>query len=258
MQCHTIPLAGIIGLAISLSPFTSPVVAIEALSEFETDLTTRSMTKGDPPDFSEDGKSGNTASGGSRGSCSGRDIPLTVLMPDANFGRATVEQPTLWFYVPYASEEIAFGLFSLQTDSDVDVGDPILVALPEMTSGFVSLTLPDSLALTELDTDYQWYFELYCDGDRSSVYVNGWIQRVEPTSELAAQLADEEIPSDIAYTNETIWFDAIAALSALRAEDPNNPELLERWNTLLTATGVSLGHLPTEPFMGEILIEPEE
>lgn len=197
---------------------------------------------------------GNQSGGGARGDCPSTEMPLTVLMPASNFGLTTVAQPTLWFYVPYTAAEVAVGLFSLQTETGEDVGEPITISLPAASPGFVSLTLPESLALATLDTDYQWYFELYCGEDSSPVYVNGWMQRVAPTPDLEAQLAAGEMPADVAYASETIWFDAIAAIAPLRADSPDAADLLARWNTLLTAEGVSLGDLPTEPFAGAVVI----
>jgi hypothetical protein len=209
-------------------------------------------------DFSGSGRPGNQSAGGSRGECPDTEIPLTVLMPDSNFGLTTTEQPTLWFYLPYTADEVAFGLFSLQTATGEDVGEPLDISLPSESPGFVSLTLPESLKLETLETDYRWYLELYCGEDDSPAYVSGWLQQVEPTPELSRQLADEKIASDTAYANATIWYDAISVIASLRTEDPDNADLLERWTTLLTANGVTLDDLPPNPFAGEILIEASE
>jgi hypothetical protein len=108
------------------------------------------------------------------------------------------------------------------------------------------------------ETDYQWYFELYCGDDSSPVYVNGWMQRVDANPDLERQLADEKIAPDTAFANATVWYDAIAAIAALRVENPESAELLERWNALLTAEGVTLNGLPTEPFAGEAIVKTAE
>lgn len=207
------------------------------------------------PDFSGDGKPGNGTAGDSRDGCPSVEPKLTVLMPDSNLGRTTLEQPTIWFYVPYTSTQIALAIFSLQDTSGEDVGDPIEFSLPDESPGFVSVTLPEALSLESTDTPYHWYFELYCDVNGSPVYVDGWVEQVGASPDLQSQLADGEIPTDVAYTNNVIWFDAIAALAELRTQNPTDTELAERWQALLTATGVSLGYLPEEQFVGEVTIE---
>lgn len=211
--------------------------------------------KGSPPDFSDTGRPGTGTAGDSRDRCPSVETQLTVLMPDSNLGRTTLEQPTLWFYVPYTSAQIPSATFSLQDAAGEDVGDPIEFSLPDESPGFVSVTLPEALSLESTDTPYHWYFELYCDVNGSPVYVDGWVEQVGASPDLQSQLADGEIPTDVAYTNNVIWFDAIAALAELRTQNPTDTELAERWQTLLTATGVSLGDLPEEQFVGEVTIE---
>ena len=217
--------------------------------------STENDQKGTPPDFTGDGQPGNGSAGGSRDGCPSVETQLTVLIPDTNVGRTTFEQPTLWFYVPYAPAQIKLATFSLQDASGEDIGDPVEVSLPSKSPGFVSITLPQSLAIESTDTQYHWYFELYCDANGSPVYVDGWIERVEKSTELQTQLDNEALAEDLAYTNSLIWFDAIATLATLRTQNPNDSELLQRWQTLLTATGVSLGDLPEGPFVGEVTIQ---
>lgn len=204
-------------------------------------------------DFSGDGLPGNQTSGGSRDTCPEVETELTALMPSSNFGQTTVAQPTFWFYVPYPSDQIVLGEFFLQDANGDDVGEPLTFALPANSPGLTSLTLPESLALETVGANYNWYFELYCGTDEGR-YVNGWIQRVEPSPELEAQLAGE-LATDVIYGNNQIWFDAIAAIALERSADPDNPELLQRWNNLLNARGVELGNLPNAPFVGSVVIE---
>jgi hypothetical protein len=206
-------------------------------------------------DFADDGRPGSQSAGGSRGNCPTVTIPLTSLMPDANYGTTTLERPTLWFYVPYAADTVMSGLFSLQDAEGEDIAAPIPFSIPTESPGFVSVTFPEAFALTDVDAEYHWYFELDCEGSDIPLVVDGWIQRVENSADLQSQLNAVNTADDLVYTNNRIWYDAIASLAALRTINPNDPELLERWNALLTANGVSLGNLPTEPFVGEVVVE---
>jgi hypothetical protein len=213
------------------------------------------VNKEDKPDFSGDGRSGQNSAGGSRGECP--DVegpPLTALIPDSNYGTTLQEQPTLWLYVPYTPEQVVRGEFSLQDGNGEDISDRLRFSLPQNAPGFVSVTLPESFRLHEIDTEYRWYFELYCIADGSPVSVYGWIQRSIPSNQLLTDLNSAEFPEYMAFTNHQIWFDVIDALATLHMDTPESPAPSEHWNSLLSAKGVSLGNLPDFVYAGEIIL----
>jgi len=56
--------------------------------------------------------------------------------------------------------------------------------------------------------------------------VFGWIDRVEPSPELAQQLdGASEVDRAILYAEHGMWYDAVATLAALRRSRPEDTEI---------------------------------
>ena len=199
------------------------------------------------PDFTEPDRQGNRSGTDSRGNCGASPTNLMALMPSSNLGRTATAQPTLWFYIPYTSEQIAFGTFALQDSAGNDVTTERLRFSPPENPGFTSLTLPQEFLLADVGDEYRWFLELHCVSANGLVYVDGWVQRAAlPDTQIADQ------PEHI-YVENDIWLDAINYLGQRRAQDPTNTELLERWNQLLAL--LELETLPAEPFVGPLILE---
>ncbi|MEM9979586.1 MAG: DUF928 domain-containing protein [Cyanobacteria bacterium P01_D01_bin.2] len=208
---------------------------------------TERSTKDDRPDFDEPDRQGNRSGADSRGNCGASSINLTALMPSSNLGRTVVAQPTLWFYIPYSSEQIAFGTFALQDSAGNDVTPERLQFSPPENPGFASLTLPQEVLLADVGDEYRWFLELHCVSENGLVYVDGWVQRAALPD---TQTAD---PPERIYGENGIWLDAINYLGQRRAQDPTDTELLERWNHLLALLGLET--LPAEPFVGSLILD---
>ena len=101
--------------------------------------------------------------------------------------------------------------------------------------------------MTYVGDEDRWFLELHCVADNGLVYVDGWGQRAAlPDTQIADQ-------PDRIYGENGIWRDAINYLGQQRAQNPNDTELLERWNQLLALLG--LESLPAEPFVGSLILE---
>ncbi|NEZ64658.1 DUF928 domain-containing protein [Leptolyngbyaceae cyanobacterium CCMR0082] len=210
---------------------------------------TSSLQKEDHLDFSGDGSGGNQSDGASRdGQCPNvGNIWLTALIPVSGNGKTTEARPTLWFYIPYTSSQIALAEFVIN-----DNRIPLIV--PE-TPGYTSLRIPQEFSL-EVDTEYKWFLEIHCDlRNRKKIpaYVNGKIQRIESTNVLSTQLEEPGIAQELVYAEYGLWFDAINYVSALRSQNPSDQALLLRWQNLLAVKGVHLDSMPQEPFVGTLL-----
>ncbi|WP_264197015.1 DUF928 domain-containing protein [Microseira wollei] len=160
--------------------------------------------------------------------------------------------PTFWFYVPYSAQEAPLGEFILQEEEGKDVYRTSFT-LPG-NPGFVSVTLPPTATVLEINKSYRWYFKLYCSEQKSSgsIFVEGWVQRVELTPVLEQQLKAASPQEYIVYANNLIWYDAIANLAKLRLQNPSNSTLDREWNNLLQLRGIALEQLNREPFVGSV------
>ncbi|WYL99798.1 MAG: DUF928 domain-containing protein [Gloeotrichia echinulata CP02] len=199
---------------------------------------------------------GKQSSGGSRPDC---PVPkdekrkLTALIPTSNWGKTTQGNPTLWFYVPYSPDQIKYGNFVLQ-DKNGEHEQRIKFNLPN-TPGFVSFTLPKELELKEVGLEQQWFFELYCDPNKSPADVHGWIEKIEVSNTLQT-LLDSSANKYKIYEENGIWYDTISDLFSLK---PNqSPPELNFWKEqLLKREDVNLNNLPLEPLIGEVLLQKQ-
>jgi hypothetical protein len=181
----------------------------------------------------------------SNSSCKSTSKPLTALIPVKNPVLTTREHPTFLFYVPYTSDEVRVGEFSLL----VGLAEKTRLyktrfTLPQ-TPGIVSITLPSvpEYAL-EQGQYYHWYFKLYCQTNTSSqpsVDVNGWVQRVPLTSERERQI-NAAAPD--------VWYDASANLAQSLRASPQDARLRNDWLNLLKSIGSE--DLAQEPLVGPV------
>jgi hypothetical protein len=215
-----------------------------------------------PPQTQDDGSSQGRPSRrtgtGSRGTCPAVSKPLTALVPSNNITLSVEENPTFWFFVPYKSEAINSGEFSLQDEANKDVYRTAFT-FPK-GQGIVSLTVPQEISLTPNKT-YQWYFKLYCKppnlsaSSKASDFVYGSVQRVtlKPQIENQLKVATAPLSRITIYSQNAIWHSAITELAKLRLAEPQNPTVKDNWADLLTS--LDLENLAQEPILGEVKIK---
>lgn len=246
--------------SVSFTGYISPIGAEPAKPVNKTPSSRRVRLTPPPgsnqksPDFSSHGRPGRRVGGGSRRLCPAIDPPLTALMPVTNWGKTVAKHPTFWFYVPYSPQQVHFGEFVLQESEGNDVLRTRFT-LPK-TPGFVSFSIPHTEAPLEINKSYRWYFKLYCGPQKSSVFVEGWVQRVALTPELARQLRAAKLREYAVYVDNGIWYDALARLAELRRTNPLNAGLDEDWAELLNLRGVGLEKLKREPVIGRVISLP--
>ncbi|MDY6937217.1 MAG: DUF928 domain-containing protein [Cyanobacteriota bacterium] len=164
------------------------------------------------------------------------------------FGLALMERPTLFFHVKgsakYTGETLYFALN--RVDADGNLGELVYetnLSLPDR-GGVMSVSLPPQATL-DVGQSYQWYLEMTCNADSPNAEGNsleGWIDRVDRTPDLADRLEIARTPTDRAtvYAEAGIWFDAIDTLARERL-DEDTPELKAAWDELLGDSDVGLG-----------------
>lgn len=191
------------------------------------------------------GLPGRREAGGTRGGrCidSQPDAPqnLVALMPMDNYGGTLSSYPTLfWRVPPNQAEAIELILFD---EADNEIYRTTLDITGE--AGVVSLSLPAHSGLPPLEVGqlYRWSFSLICDAaDRSAdIYTEGWLQRLEPTSDLVAQIeAAAESDRPAIYAAAGLWHDALSAIAQQRYADPDDEAAIARWRNLLESVGLS-------------------
>ena len=170
---------------------------------------------------------------------------LVALLPSTEPALTVAEYPAIFVFLPQTSAKKAeFILVEDNKDNNKEreVLYETTVTLPS-NPGIVSVSLPNNKTLppVEVGKSYRWYFSVICNPqDRSDEpYVEGEIQRVEPSPNLVAEL--KNVPSrDRAalYAEAGIWYDAVNSIAQLRRSSPNDTAIAADWAELLKSVGL--------------------
>ncbi|MEM9215199.1 MAG: DUF928 domain-containing protein [Cyanobacteria bacterium P01_F01_bin.150] len=209
-----------------------------------------------PPPTTLGTPQGRSRGGGSRGDCLWPEDspPLTALVPTNKNELAGLEsvwsytmsdRPTFWFYLPYELEATTDVLFILQDGDGNTLEAYSQMFRPSLSPGIVSITLPDIAPPLDVGKGYHWFFQVYCDENPD--FVDGWVYRTAPETELDQQL-QAAVPKDQSaiYANNGIWQEAIASLARLRQADPEDGAIASDWRQLLESVGLEA--IADQPF----------
>lgn len=205
---------------------------------------------------------------GRREPCGGRGCefslpktPLTALIPVTNLGLTIATNPTFFFYIPKTSaKELRFVLL------DEEKGNQVYKATftPPNTSGIVSINLPIDKSLPQLEVgkDYHWYFQINCSAkqleqDIGDIYVDGWVQQVEPSLTLTSQLEQASPREQVElYLNNHLWYDALTTLAKQRRSDPDDLVVANEWKALLQSE--KLDEIAQEPLVQPLAFQKQQ
>ena len=186
---------------------------------------------------------------------------LTALMPDltpgtAEFGVTVSESPQFFVYIPETSARMAEFVLKNENEEDIYRSGNIPIS---GQSAIVSVSLPKNQIKLESGKNYHWYFSVICNPDnrRKDIFVEGWTQHTEMSSEVASQI-QKAAPLERAklYAEAGIWHEAVASLAELRRENPDNPALAQEWKTLLESAGLKqLAELPVDLLITVTVLE---
>ncbi len=186
---------------------------------------------------------------GTRGPCEETDKPFTPLLPPPTSGfsgNTLTGHPTFWFYVPYQTDSISSGKFSLE-DQEGNSFYQTSFKLPQKP-GFVSVSIPTREKPLEKGKQYRWTFTLSCTSqdptDSPRVWHKGTVQRVDmPTLETRLKTATLEERINL-YIENNIWYDAPTDLAKIQ-------ERSRTWRNLLRA--MDLEQLSQEAIAGSVV-----
>lgn len=188
-----------------------------------------------------DGAPGGRSPGGSRDpNCFNKKSSIAALVPASAVGGLTTNpSPTLFVYVPETSAKTAE--FVLRNENKKTIYKSIVKLSGK--SEVVGIRLPASAPKLEMGKRYRWFFSVVCDAnapDKSgNPFVQGWIQRAQPSRFLADQLkqASSRDRAQL-YKQAGFWYEAVGALADLRRSRPNDSALKADWVSLLRSAGL--------------------
>jgi Domain of Unknown Function (DUF928) len=210
-------------------------------------LATPTKQKFKLPPPPQRGIAGNRSAAASRDRCLAVPQPLTAIVPayitdpaqperfDGVWGLTAMERPTFWFYLPYPKTEIVDISFTLQDESNPTATEILyqnLAVAPTSTSRLMSVTLPNSIAPLTPNTPYHWFLKV--NRRCGMVYVRGWVQRQELTSNLRDRLS--QLPPQqraTLYAENGLFYDAVTTLATLKTTQPQNRSIHQDWQNLL-------------------------
>lgn len=162
---------------------------------------------------------------------------IKALLPQSYFGTTISERPTILVYVPASSAQEA--VFSLKDEAG---NTQYQMTLPVSgQAGIMAVTLPADAPALEVSKNYQWFLALNVDGQLSpsTPYVDGWVQRIQPSAELATLLQQTDgLKRAEALGKAGVWYDCVATLSAVRSAQPNSETFNKQWTDLLSSVGL--------------------
>ncbi|MFP5269886.1 DUF928 domain-containing protein [Coleofasciculus sp.] len=249
----------ILSLMTNLSPATAQVEPSNTIFE---PISIPSLLPNLPP--KDGGGTPTTRNGtGTRGNCeyTEGDLFLTRMAGGKNFQLTVSDYPTFWVYVPYGSDKVSSGEFSIQQgENDIYRTTFKLPATP----GIVSVTVPTTEKPLEIGQTYRWYFEMSCPSSAQSqqaatrlapASLTGFVRRVAQSAELEAELNLSKNPLErvAAYARHDVWYDMFSELAQLRLEYPENATLESIWLELLGDERIGLQEIEQEPIAGSVI-----
>jgi Domain of Unknown Function (DUF928) len=233
---------------VNLLGVISPLMAqTSPLSKPKTPIVATNFEPPPPPPGPPPG--GRIRGGAKRDRCPQVQPPLTALAPSTEqagsiinvWGLTTVERPTFWFYVPYSKSSDYPADFVLLDGKNKPVYSTP-VTLPEKP-GIIAVKLPENVPSLQVGQRYRWFFNVNCSGKGEQsppIYVQGAIQRVDPSAAVAQQLQTAQPRQRVTiYAKNGYWYETATTLAQLIVQNPQDSSLLNEWRTLLGSIGLS-------------------
>jgi hypothetical protein len=171
---------------------------------------------------------------------------MMAVMPESFYGKTLLERPTIMAYLPASTAHTA--IFSLKDETGNLVYRTEISVSGE--DGIIAIPIPAEAPALAVGANYQWFVTLPLEGGLtpSSPFIDAWIQRIEPSPDLAEALAqgDTLANAEVLATNG-IWYDSAALFAQLRREQPESAEIAQHWEEFLNS--VSLHDLTGAPIV---------
>ncbi|MBD2354526.1 DUF928 domain-containing protein [Tolypothrix sp. FACHB-123] len=162
---------------------------------------------------------------------------LIALLPENFYGTTLSERPTILVYLPASNaEEAVFSLKDEAGNTEYQMTIPVVGK-----SGVIAVKLPADAPTLALGKNYHWFLAIKVDGQLSpsTPYVDGWIQRIQPSAELAAAMQQEDaLKRATALGKHGIWYDCVETLAGLYSAQPTDVNLSKQWEELLSSVSL--------------------
>ena len=213
----------------------------------------------------------NTEGGGTRSPCFVNDKPLLALVPAprmgeiVGMGETAAEYPSVFWYMPKISPDperapapaLEFVLKDVN-QKEVYSARHLLAKSTESvvgTPGIMHLTVANIYPL-EIGQEYHWELATKCNYEDATdlsqdLVISGGLKRVEPDPTLARRIQQATPQERVAlYAENKLWYETLSSLVELRRANPNDQNLEDAWDKLLSSVGLDI--ISKEPlFQGD-------
>jgi len=163
---------------------------------------------------------------------------LIALLPQSFYGTTVSERPTIMVYVPISNAKEA--IFSIKDDAgNTYYSMAINVALK---AGVIPIQLPVEAPPLAMGKNYHWFLAVKVNGNLSpsTPYVDGWIKRIQPSTDLAKAMQQRDpLKLIIALGKDGVWYDCVSKLGTLHASKPQDADLSKQWEELLSSVNLN-------------------
>jgi hypothetical protein len=167
---------------------------------------------------------------------------LIALLPQNFYGTTVSERPTILVYLPASNaREAVFSLKDEAGNMQHHMNVPVAGK-----AGVIAIELPANAPALTVGKNYQWFLALKLDGQLgpSTPYVDGWVQRIQPSAELTRAMQEQDaLKRATALGKNGVWYDCVATLATVYTAQPSNATLRKQWAELLSS--VSLKEIVT-------------
>jgi hypothetical protein len=164
---------------------------------------------------------------------------LIPLLPQSLYGTTVSAHPRIMVYLPSSNAKEA--LFSIKDEAgNTYYSMTINVALK---AGVIPIQLPVEAPPLALGKNYHWFLAVKVNGNLTPItpYVDGWIKRIEPSTDLARAIQQTDTLKLIAALGKDgVWYDCVAKLGDLHASNPQNAALSKQWEELLSSVNLNI------------------
>ncbi|MEH2247744.1 DUF928 domain-containing protein [Nostoc sp.] len=162
---------------------------------------------------------------------------LIALLPQSFYGTTVSERPTILVYLPASNAQEA--VFSLKDEAG-NMQHQMNIPVAGKT-GVIAIKLPANAPALTVGKNYQWFLALKVDGQLSpsTPYVDGWVQRIQPSAELAIAMQEQDaLKRATALGKNGVWYDCVATLATVYTVQPSNATLRKQWEELLSSVSL--------------------
>ncbi|MGC9505806.1 DUF928 domain-containing protein [Baaleninema sp.] len=174
------------------------------------------------------------------------DVPLLALAPERQVGLTLSERPEFFVYVPETQAETVY--FSLKDESDREIYGSEIPLSGE--PGIVRISLPSEVPPLELERTYRWQVGILCQPVQTDMpWIEGRVRRVSLSTERPEPFDRLSGVERAAWYGEAgLWYDTLSALAREYTRRPEDTQLSQTWENLLTEVG--LDAVASQRFVG--------